>query len=389
MSEWWEDLRAGLPLIRTRAYFFAGAQGPLSAEVRRAVTAELDRWDETGWHIHETAWRHLDDAERGLAALVGCSPSRVAHAGSTTHGMALAAAAVLARWRRHGAPPANVVMHHQGHSAGTYAWLNEVRLGAKLELRWADPAPGQRTADALADRVDGATIAVILSHVNNWDGERIDVPGLAARVRPHRPALLVDAAQSAGALDLRSLVECADFVAMPAYKWLLGPAGVAFLVVGAEWIADPGPPMPGWAGMRTPLPLDVRALDPAPTAASYRQGIPNFFGIAGAAAGIGLLNRAGAAEVEDRIRALTGTLVEGLERRRLPLTTPHTWDDRAGVLTVLVGTDPTRVATALEGEGVVCGVERDALRVDVHAYNNEDDLARLLAALDAHASRGA
>jgi selenocysteine lyase/cysteine desulfurase len=382
VGEWWQELRERLPLARETAYFFAGAQGPLSDDVRAAVTSALDSWDTTGWHIHETEWSHLDDAERELSTLLGCDQARIAHTGSTTEGMSLAAAAVLARWQSVGAPQANVVLHHLGHSAGSYAWLNAVRLGSDVELRWADPRPGQSTVDALIERSDEQTIAVVVSHVNNWDGERLDVPALIERTGTgRRPAVLVDAAQSAGALDLSSLIECADFLAMPAYKWLLGPAGVGFLVIGSDWLEEPGPPMPGWAGMRTPLPLDVRRLDPAPTAASYRQGIPNFLGIGAAAAGLRLLNRAGSARIEARIRSLTETLVATLGDRGIGITTPSAFGDRAGVLTVLVGADPDGVRAALERDGVVCGVERDVLRVDVHAYNDEQDINRLVRGL--------
>jgi cysteine desulfurase / selenocysteine lyase len=379
-------LREALPLCRDRSYFFAGAQGPLGTEVRRAMVGALDRWDQTGWHIHETEWAQVADTYHELAAFLGCDQSQVVHTEGTSDSMNRAAATVLARWRRSGSPRANVVLHHQLHAAGSYAWLSAVRLGADLDLRWADPTPEQTGLDAICELVDGETLAVVTSHVSNWDGERIDLEGLAARFPDRSFALLTDAAQSGGALDMSDTVATCDFVGIPAYKWLLGPPGLGYLTVGARWLDDLGPPTPGWAGMREPLPIRPREVNAAPNAASYRLGIPNFIGLAGAAAALHLLNEVGAAPVEHRIRDLTERLVDEVGARRLEMTTPADWTRRAGVITVRVP-EPRAVAAALEADGVVVGVELDQLRLDVHAYNTEDDLDRLLQGLDRRAAR--
>jgi selenocysteine lyase/cysteine desulfurase len=246
--------------------------------------------------------------------------------------------------------------------------------------------PEQTGLDAICDLVDDETLAVVTSHVSNWDGERIDLEGLAARFPDRSFALVTDAAQSAGALDMSDTVATCDFAGMPAYKWLLGPAGLGYLTVGAGWLDDPGPPSPGWAGMQEPLPIRPREMNAAPTAASYRLGIPNFIGLAGAAAALHLLNEVGAASIEERIRDLTTGLVDELASRGWEMTTPADWRQRAGVITVRVP-EPQTVTAALEAEGIVVGVELDQLRLDVHAYNTEDDLDRLLQGLDRHAAR--
>ena len=164
---------------------------------------------------------------------------------------------------------------------------------------------------------------------------------------------------------------------MPAYKFMLGASGVGFLLVGERWLRDPGPPALGWAGMIEPLPIVPFSLDPAPTAAAFRLGIPNYLGLAATAVGVGLLVEQGAERIAERIRELTELVLGRLEGIGLDVTTPRAWDRRAGVLTVIHPDAPGAMA-ALAKLGVDVGVEGSEIRVDVHAYNDESDIERLI-----------
>jgi cysteine desulfurase / selenocysteine lyase len=379
-ATWWEALRARLPICGERAYFFPGAHGPLSIDARAAMLGVIDEWDRHAFHVHERAEHVVEDCARGVAALAGCDASRIVFATNTSDALNIGAASVLAVWRRAGSPPANVVLHDQSHAASTYAWLNAVRLGEAIEIRIAQREPGETAVDALVRRVDGETLAVVTTHVSNWDGERLDLVELAGRFPDRSFALIADAAQSAGALPLDDVVRVCDFVGMPAYKFMLGAAGVGFLVVGERWLRDPGPTAPGWAGCVHPLPILPFSLELAPTAAAFRLGIPNYVGLAATSAGIGLLVEAGIDRVGERIHELTGLIIARLDGIGLDVTTPRSPAQRAGVLTVIHPDAPGAMAR-LAAAGIDVGVERTEIRVDVHAYNDESDVDRLIAVL--------
>jgi selenocysteine lyase/cysteine desulfurase len=155
--------------------------------------------------------------------------------------------------------------------------------------------------------------------------------------------------------------------------------------VGERWLGDPGPPALGWAGMVNPLPIVPFSLDPAPTAAAFRLGIPNYLGLAGTAVGVGLLASEGAERIAERIAELTGLVLERLDGIGLDVTTPREWHKRAGVLTVIHPDAPGAMA-ALAEVGVDVGVEGSEIRVDVHAYNDESDIDRLIDGLSAYRS---
>jgi cysteine desulfurase/selenocysteine lyase len=382
MSEWWEDLRSHFPLLERRAYFFAGAQSPLAGEVRAAILDFLDLWEDRIWRFEQTEWRSFDDASRTLGAIVGCDPSRVIAAEGTSHALNLATAMVLADWARSGSPARNVVLHDDSHPASSYAWLNAVRLGGALELRWPRREPGQAPDAAVASAIDENTLAVVTTHVSHVTGERLDALALA-RAFPQRSfALLLDAAQTAGALPLQEEVDACDFVAMPSYKWLFGPPGVGFLVAGAAWLEDVGPPFVGWASVKDVMAMDPARMDLSPGGTAFRLGIPNFIGMAGAAAGLAIWERAGGARIAERIEMLTDQLMTGIARLGHSSPTPSQWPRRAGVVTIDLP-DAEAVMIDFLREGVEVGVEVGRLRVDPHAYNTVDEIDRLLDLLSA------
>ena len=80
--------------------------------------------------------------------------------------------------------------------------------------------------DDLAEAVDDRTIAVSVSHVNEMTGFRHDLEALGALCGERGAALVVDAMQSAGALQIDVHGWGVHFLACGAMKWLLGPAGV-------------------------------------------------------------------------------------------------------------------------------------------------------------------
>jgi selenocysteine lyase/cysteine desulfurase len=381
MPEWWQELRSELPICQKTAYFFAGLQGPLATEVRTAMNDVIARWDETGWRITRTMWDVLAQSQAAIANIADCSPTRVVTCEGTSSSLNIASLMILQQWRASGARKANVVLHSEVHAAGSYPWHNAARLGEQIELRWPEARPGESDIEAVASAVDDNTIAVTISHVSHRTGARFDVTKFADRFPDRRFALVIDSAQSAGAVALEAEVEAADFVGFPAYKWLLGPPGVGFLVISEKWLVEPGPPLVGWAS--TPdAPGDARTFELSPAANGFRLGIPNQIGLAGAVAALELWSRFGTERIAGRIERLTQRFLAGVDDLRLPSPTPRTWPDRAGVVSLRVK-EPEALRSELSRRRLDTGVSAGVLRVDIHAYNDESEVDRLLEALRA------
>src|SRR5919202_4436594 len=89
----------------------------------------------------------------------------------------------------------------------------------------------------------------------------------------------------------------------------------------------------------------------------------------------------GVERIERHVLALGGLLWPELQRRGLPLLTPEA-PERRGPNVCFLHPDPAGLERALAARGVLVWAGDGRIRVSFHAYNDQADVERLLAALD-------
>ncbi len=111
---------------------------------------------------------------------------------------------------------------------------------------------------SLVERVKKAITArtklLLISHVSAWSGEILPVAEVTRAARERGVAVIVDAAQSVGMLDVSFEVIGCDFLATSLHKWMGGPVGTGVLVmrpehVGKVWPLHP----PSWDTSEYPM----------------------------------------------------------------------------------------------------------------------------------------
>jgi selenocysteine lyase/cysteine desulfurase len=374
-AEWWAELRDQFPYLKNHVFAWSGGQVPIAASVRAAIDRVMDAWDADPVALADREWEVFDGARQEVATLFGCAIDRIAASESTSSALSIATAMVLARWTRAGAPPANVVLHWDCHPASSYHWLTASRLHPSLSVRWADRGDHEDPVEAIVAKADEDTIAVVATHVAWLTGAALDLQALGSHRRSGNWALVVDAAQSAGALPLGQAVDDIDFIGFPGYKWLLGPPGTGFLVIGSGWLDDPSP-ISGWAAVRD-FPVDLTEFLPMRGGAGFRYGMPSFIPLAGSQAALQLINQAGIGRIADRIADLTGLLLAGLDELGFDPVTPRQAGFRAGVCSVEVP-DMAAAVAALAEHRIATRPELQYLRLDLHAFNSEQDVEQIL-----------
>jgi selenocysteine lyase/cysteine desulfurase len=374
-ATWWTELRAEFPYLENHVFAWSGGQAPIATSVRAAIDRVMAAWDADPVTLSQREWGVFDGARQEVAILFGCPPERVAVSESTSHAMSVATAMVLARWQRAGARQANVVLHWDCHPASSYQWLVAGQQHPSLTVRWASPGDHEDPVEALLAHADEETIAVVATHVAWRSGAALDLAALGSRRRDASWALLVDAAQSAGAVPIAPFTDDIDFIGFPGYKWLLGPPGTGYLVMGQGWLDEPSP-ISGWAAVKD-FPVDVTEFKPLPGGAGVRYGMPSFIPLAGSQAALQLINRAGIERIAARVDSLMGSLLKGLEDRGFDPVTPRPANERAGVCSVEVPDLPAAVA-ALAEHRISTMPELQYIRLDLHAFNTEEDVDRIL-----------
>ena len=303
--------------------------------VRRAVLRAMETTASPGrggYRQARLAEELLYDCRVQAAGLFGCEPEQAVFTWNATHGLNIALKSLVSRGDR-------VVISGFEHNAvrrPLYA------LGARTVIAGRtlfDPAA------VLADfeqQIIPGTAAVICTHVSNVFGFVLPIEGIARLCRARGVPLIVDAAQSAGALplSLRELGAC--FIAMPGHKGLYGPQGTGLLLC-----ADPGRPLlEGGTGVQSALPQMPEALPER-----LEAGTPNVCGIAGLRAGLHFLRDSAPGEIlahERRLLDRVCARLAGMERVSL-----WTGPDQTGVLSLRVqGLDSEDAAELLARRGV-------------------------------------
>jgi selenocysteine lyase/cysteine desulfurase len=353
-------LRAEFPVLDRLAYLNAGTDGPLPARAVAAAREELEREARDGrHHSHVERRKELTrELRSAYAALLGCATSEIALTTCTSDGLAQTIAGLRL------GPGDEILTSDEEHPGllGTLAAARELR-GVSIR-----EAPLEQIARAVDTR---RTRLLACSHVG-WVSGRLAPAELAEL----DVTVLLDGAQGVGAIpcDVRAL-GC-DAYAGAGQKWLCGPDGTGMLYVspalrerldvsrrGYANLSDPN------AGLAAQLHDDGRRFDTLMLSAEA---------LACALEAVRALERAGWHEVHQRARGLAARLAEELTRQGREVAPRD-----ATTLVSFASEDPVGESEHLAEQGVIVRdiPGRPWLRASVGAWNDEDDLRRLLAAL--------
>jgi L-cysteine/cystine lyase len=246
-------LRAQLPATDAGIYLDTGWVGPLPAETVGAMRELEDfelRYGRATPDARDELRGRMDEARAVVAALLGADPAELALTHSTTDGMGVAAWAL--DWR----PGDEIVTTDQEHP-GALAPLTMIRDRFGVSLRFADTGDGgddERTLAAIEAESSPRTRLVAVPHVTWLSGAVLPVERIGELARRHGAWLAVDGAQAAGAIPVDVPALGADFYALPAQKWLLGPEGMGALWASPRAIADARQSAAGWHDVESPPP---------------------------------------------------------------------------------------------------------------------------------------
>jgi L-cysteine/cystine lyase len=343
------------------AYLNAGTDGPLAAKATGAGARELEREAEEGRsRAHFERRRELGEELRAAyAKALACESENVAITTSTSEGIAQTISGLELG-------PGDEILTSDEEHPGLLGSLAAARELRRVTIR-------QAPLESLADAVGRRTRLVACSHVG-WMSGRLAPAELAELEVP----VLLDGAQGVGAIGVDVGALGCDAYAGAGQKWLCGPDGTGMLYVSPDLrerlaiarrgfpnLADPD------AGLDASLHPDARCLDSFALSAET---------LACAVAAIRVLESTGWPAVHARGSSLAARLAVLLaERGREPAPRGDT------TLVSFPSPDPPAEQALLAERGIIVRYipGRPWLRASVGAWNDEEDLDRLLGALPA------
>ncbi len=262
--------------------------------------------------------------------------------------------------------------------SNVYPWLRLRDSG--VEVRMARAHDGRVPIDEIARLVDRRTAVIDVCHVSMGSGFRFDLGALCELARSSGAALVVDAAQSAGAVPIDLRATPVDFLVAPGFKWLLGSLGAGLMHVRADWIERAAPPMIGWLAVSDPGANNLREIRLHPGAMRFETGSLNLVGYVALRAGLALLHDVGPEWAYARIAALADRLYEGLADHAsigVRLWTPAEPAERAGIV-AFDAPGRSDLHRHYESQAIHVGDWLDHIRVDPSFYNTEAEIDRFL-----------
>lgn len=330
------------------------------------------------------------DAVREKVArfLNAARPEEIVFTKSTTEGLNLLASSLGELVLK---PGDKILLTALEHHANIVPWQRACqRFGAELAVIPIDD-DGALDSSRFDEQLDGVKI-FSAALVSNALGSINDLAPLIVRAKARGIITVVDAAQAVAHMPVDVQALGCDFLAFSAHK-LYGPTGIGILY-GRYDLLDAMPPYQSGGDMILSVSFE-RTLYAAPPA-KFEAGTPPIVEVIGLGAALDWLSGKGVANLgahEETLRVAAEAALRELPGLRIIGTAPH----KAAVISfTLDGIHPHDAGTVLDQHGVAVRVGQHCaepvmrrfgvpatIRASFAAYNDHDDIARLVAAVRA------
>jgi selenocysteine lyase/cysteine desulfurase len=366
-----------MPVTRQFAYFDHAAVAPLPQRTRDTIA----RWLVEATELGDTVWPQwagkLEQLRQTSAGMIGASVDEIALIPNTTAGITLVAEGYP--WR----PGDSVVTLANEFPSNVYPWLNLADRGVEVRRVETD---GVVDLQRLADACDATTRIISVSWVGYASGYRLDLEAISQLAQDRGSLLFLDAIQGLGIYPLDVRRHKIDFLAADGHKWLLGPEGAGIFYLRREHLNLLRPLGVGWNSVVQRYDFSQIGLNLRDVAARYEGGSMNMAGFHGLAASIEWLHELGTgptvSAVGDRVLEVSRWACDALAAAGVEIISPRVEHHDSGIVVFRVpGNTAEEVRARCRDTGVVVSCRGGGVRISVHAYNNEEDIERLVKCL--------
>jgi cysteine desulfurase / selenocysteine lyase len=368
------EARRLFPATADRVYLNTAAVGLASQRLADTYHEVIDEWTTAGFD-YSRGELAASNARSAVARLIDADDSDVALIPSVSSAAGLVAAQ-FGRAER----GANVVIVAREYSSNHFPWRQFANKG--YDVRQVPFRNGGLEPDDVAERGDAGTQLVAFSGVQTATGHRSDIAAISGLARAVGAIVFVDGAQLVGALPVAHDLPHVDVLAAPDHKFLLNAGrGMGYCYLSPTAQARFTPVNAGWRAGTIPFESFFGPeMNLSPTASRFDSSI-SWLAAIGNEAALTIIGHFTPAGIFARNRELTATLRAALtDIGWHPVELPE--HNQSTIVSVPLGErEPAPLLHALSDQGVICAARDGNLRLAVHFYNNEDDIARLVIAL--------
>lgn len=361
--------RGPLPGLPVTVSLAACTASPLAPSALRALTEHAQAQADDGSLVFGTYPQLLDRFHATAAQLLAVNAGDISFHRNATEALSLIA---------NGYPfqrGDEVLGYVHEYPANHYPWRVLASRGVRLvELDELTPAAIERALTA-------RTRVVALSHVQFVTGFALDVHAVAALCRQRGVDLVLDAAQSLGALPLEPAPLGIAAVAASGWKWLRGPIGSGLMYTSAELRSRLAHVVVGAESMRQGTDYLDHSWAPHTSAKRFEYATASPALVAALEASIAELLRYGVDAVRAQLLRLQDLLIERLDPALYePLLFADT--NRSGILALRCARTPEQLLDPLARAGFAATARNGYLRIAPHYDVAAAEIVRLAETLD-------
>jgi len=373
-----QQLREQMPVAKTLAYFDHAAVAPLPSVAAQAITSWLEEATNQG-DLYWPKWaKRVEIIRRNAAKLIGASAEEIALTPNTSTGINFVAEGFP--WKE----GENIVTFANEFPSNLYPWMNLHSRG--VNTRVVPVEQGIAEINRLFEACDEQTRLISLSWVSFSSGYRFTNEQLHEIVQEaHRRGIYVmlDAIQGLGIFPLDVAELEIDFLAADGHKWMLGPEGAGLFYIRQQHLDLLRPLMVGWHSVAKAFDFSNIDWKPRRQASRYEGGTQNMVGTLGYGASLELLQNLGVSTtvspVADQILAYTQSARSQLKELGAEIHGSSDVEHLSGITSFTIpNVDLAQLRSECMNIGVVLSHRDGRLRISPHAYNNQEDLERLL-----------
>jgi selenocysteine lyase/cysteine desulfurase len=357
------------------------------APLHPSAVAASHQWDEHHMRHGIAVFRKLGDptaaVRRAASQLLKVPEADISFLRNTAEGLSLIANGLPLK------PGDRIVSYIHEYPSNHYPWRLQESRGAKLELL-ADRPCGSQLLEGIPRGLElddlehllraGRVRAVALSHVQFTSGFMVDLAAAGRLCRQHGAWLIVDAAQSLGAIPLHPLECGVDAIAASGWKWLLGPVGSGLLYTSPRLRAEIRCTMAGADLMEQAEDYLNYTWRPHRDGRFFEYSTASMAAAAGLAACIQELPlRLGIDSIATETVRLRQLLLRGLDPDRFA---PVRFPGPTGPIQSWIVAHADQVARRATKNGVTVTQRGGYLRTAPHIYNTDEEIARAITVLN-------
>jgi cysteine desulfurase/selenocysteine lyase len=365
----WKAVRRDFPATERFAYLNSAAAGPVMRQAAAAAGSFYREMMEEGDARWEEWLDRRESVRASVAQFINADPEEIAFTTNTSTGMNLIVDALAGRVR--------VISCDLEFPVSTWPWLHR---GCKVDF--VEVRGGEFHAEDVRGKMSNETGIISLSHVQFSNGFRAPLEEIGAMKGRH--AFVVNASQSAGAFPIDVKRMRIDALCATGHKWMTAGYGAGFVYLSREWLSETSPRAIGWLSVKDPFRMmygsayEVRH----DAAARAEMGCPHFAGIFALGASVARFTEIGTEKIGERVLELNRSLTRQLTEAGWQVLSPLTDEAMRSAQTLLAADEPKRLTEYLFSRGIAITEKPQGIRISTHLFNNEEEIARLIAALE-------